>query len=142
MKASPTFERLGTEVLSSILAGASPPEAAHHHDLSPRTVQRWLKKGREDPAGPYGNFARIVDDAHEARSLPEELPLDEGELRGLLARTARRGNVQAMKLYFDVFLRGDRRGPSGQLPGQTSINDPFDELEAQDQAARRQGEGG
>lgn len=97
---SEIFERRGDLVKAALVAGLSIDDAAREHHVSPRTINRWLARGRSDPDGPYGAFARAVDTARADRALPpmDERPLDAAELRVLVARAARKGNVRAMEL--------------------------------------------
>jgi transposase-like protein len=94
--ASPLFVERGDAIRIALAEGLSVPDAAHEHDVSPRTVSRWLSRGRSDPAGPYGDFAARVDGARAERHLAprDELPLDADELRLLVARGGPPGKHQ------------------------------------------------
>src|SRR5688500_18850723 len=102
------FEEHGALILRSLLAGLSIADAADRHGVAARTVERWLARGHHDPQSVYGPFAAAVDKAFEARRLPSqyELPLDKTELHLVVSRAARKGNVQAMRLMWDL-LRAD-----------------------------------
>lgn len=121
MSGADLFAELSEGVLKSIVAGASVPDAARHVGCAPRTVQRWLARGRENPQGRYGLFAERVDAIQRERELPRELPLDEEELKRVVARAARKGNVQAMRLAWELIVRE----PS-------ATDDPFDDLARQE----------
>jgi len=123
---SDTFARLADPALESLLAGASVEDAALHVGCSPRTVERWLAKGRAEPSGAYGEFAAAVDEAREARKLDLGTgPLEPDELEKLVWKAARRGNVSAMRLAWQLLKA--RRPPASEF-------DEFDEL-----AMRRRG---
>lgn len=44
-----TFSTHSRSVLIDLLAGLSEADAATKHGISERTIQRWLRKGRDDP---------------------------------------------------------------------------------------------
>jgi transposase-like protein len=121
------FVERGPLVREALVAGVSIADAAREHGVSPGTVKGWLRRGRDDPGSRYGPFARTVDEAMTERSLPPEcdLPADEAELRLLASRAARNGNVQAMRLLFEMLRAASE--PAGE-------NDPLAEL---DELARR-----
>jgi transposase-like protein len=98
--ASELFAVHGEAIRSALVDGLSIADVAREHAISPRTVERWLARGRSNHGSAYGPFARAVDEARAGRALPPpgELPLDAAELRLLLARAARRGNIRAMEL--------------------------------------------
>jgi transposase-like protein len=122
--AANAFEKCSEGVREALVAGVSGEDAARQHDISPRTVERWLARGRQDPGSKYGPFAEAVDRARAHRELPPpgERPADPSELRILISKAARKGNVQAMRLLWEVLGSEDgqdhRRG------------DILDELEA------------
>jgi transposase-like protein len=122
--AANSFEGCSESVLKALVAGVSGEDAARQHDISPRTVERWLARGRQDPGSKYGSFAEAVDRARADRELPPpgERPADPSELRILISKAARKGNVQAMRLLWEVLQSED-----GQVPSQGDI---LDELEA------------
>ena len=107
-------------MLEDLLAGLSEADAAAKHGLSERTVQRWLRKGRDDAGGRYGEFAELVDRARIDRELPsdDERPLDEDELLLVVSRLGRRGNVTALALAREILAE--------QRPPEPS---PFDDLD-------------
>jgi hypothetical protein len=122
--AANSFEGCSESVLEALVAGVSGEDAARQHDISPRTVERWLARGRQDPESKYGPFAEAVDRARAERGLPppDERPADPSELKILISKAARKGNVQAMRLLWEVLQSED-----GQVPSQGDI---LDELEA------------
>jgi transposase len=116
-KPSKRYEECGAVVIDAIKSGASLDEAARHAGCGDRTVDRWLKKGRLDPRGPYGRFAAQVDGARRAQGIvpdagEDEVTMTRGELRQVTEKAARNGSVQAMKLMRD-FLdeEPEERGP-------------------------------
>jgi hypothetical protein len=109
---SQTFRERGEAIRSALVAGLSVADAACEHHVSPRTIERWLASGRRDADSAYAPFARAVDEARAERGLPprDGLPLDAAELRLLVARAARRGNVHAMKLAAALLATDDEGG--------------------------------
>jgi hypothetical protein len=119
-----TFEKCSEGVLEALVAGVSVADTARQHRIASRTIDRWLARGREDPDSKYGPFAEAVDRARAERELPppDERPADPVELRLLISKAARKGNVQAMRLLWAVLSSED-----GQDHGRGDI---LDELEA------------
>jgi transposase len=112
------FRNLGEVVHEDLVAGLSEHDAALKHHIAERTIRRWLARGREDPHGPYGSFAREVDEAREDRRLPEEWPVDEAELFTAVSQAARRGNVQAQRLAWEMLKErrdGSELDPTDQI---------------------------
>jgi transposase-like protein len=107
--AANSFESCSESVLEALVAGVSGEDAARQHDISPRTVERWLARGRQDPGSKYGPFAEAVDRARADRELPppDERPADPSELKILVSKAARKGNVQAMRLLWEVHQAQD-----------------------------------
>jgi hypothetical protein len=126
--AEDTFATRSEGVLEDLVAGVSVADAARQHQVASRTIERWLSKGRLDPECRYGPFAEAVDRARAARALPppDERPADPAELRLLVSIAARIGNVQAMRLLWEIV-----RDEAG---GEASPGDILDELEAKRRA--------
>ena len=106
--AASRFTERSQAVLEALLNGASIGDAATHAGVAASTISNWLKAGRREPASQHGPFAQAVDASRSARKLPPRDELDElteEEARLLLTKLARRGNIQAVKLYLDRFLR-------------------------------------
>lgn len=101
------FERVGDQVLEAIEAGVSIADAGRASDVAPRTIYRWLARGRKEREGPFASFAQAVDRSREDRTLTSDKPLDERELRVRVSEAARAGSVTAMRLYWEI-LRSDR----------------------------------
>ena len=124
------FEERSGAVLEALVGGASIEEASRLHGAAARTIKMWLEKGRKDPGSRYGAFAGAVDAARAERRLPGDAEeLDEAELRRVMARSARAGNVQAARFYYEVWLKGE-----GEVKA-----DEFDPLAEADEIARRRG---
>jgi transposase-like protein len=119
-----TFEKCSERVLEALVAGVSVADAARQHRIASRTIDRWLARGREDPDSKYGPFAEAVDKARAERELPPagQRPADPAELRLLISKAARNGNVQAMRLLWEIL--GNEAG------GEAPPGDILDELEA------------
>lgn len=99
------FRQLSARVLHSMRAGASVADAARHVECSPRTVERWIARGRENPSSGYGDFAAAVDALRDARAVePSDAPLSDYELRAIVSEGVRAGSVPAMRLYWEILL--------------------------------------
>jgi hypothetical protein len=122
--ADSTFEECSERVLEALVAGVSGADAARQHGIASRTIDRWLERGRQDPDSKYGPFAQAVDRARAERELPPtgQRPADPLELKVLISKAARKGNVQAMRLLWEIV--GDEAG------GEAPAGDILDELEA------------
>lgn len=108
------FERVGDQVLEAIEAGVSIADAGRASDVAPRTIYRWLARGREEREGPFASFAQAVDRSREDRSLNKcDKPLDEHDLRLRISEAARAGSVAAMRLYWEI-LKSDRHDPASE----------------------------
>ena len=118
---SNTFERLSEPILASLATGTSIPDAARRHGCHPRTIKKWLERGRRSPDGPYGRFAHSVDSHRQGRAVPREGVPDLEELLLLLSDAARAGSVPAMKelSWYEA--------PARSLGGRGPL-DRFDEL--------------
>jgi transposase-like protein len=125
---SETFNRAADDVLQALEAGAAVADAARQSGVAPRTVERWLSKGRDGTDG-YAEFAAAVDDLRAERELPAPGTMALPELEGVAAKAARSGSVPAMRLCFQIIQR--RRKSPGDDPLRC-----LDEL-----AARRQRKG-
>jgi hypothetical protein len=118
-----TFEKCSEGVLEALVTGVSVADTARQHRIASRTIDRWLARGREDPDSKYGPFAEAVDKARAERKLPPagQRPADPAELRLLISKAARKGNVQAMRLLWEVLQDEGGEATSGDI---------LDELEA------------
>jgi hypothetical protein len=125
-----TFENCSESVLDALVAGVSGEDAARQNGISSRTIERWLARGRQDPDSKYGPFAEAVDNARAKRELPPagERPADPSELKLLISKAARKGNVQAMRLLWEVHQAEDGQGDNR--------GDILDELEARREGRR------
>src|SRR5436190_4380449 len=106
---SDQFKSHGEAVLEDRVAGLTEEEAAQKREISPRTIRYWLQRGRQAPYGPYGDFAKAVHKARRERRLPPgaERPLDRDELLLVVSRSARKGNVQAQRLMWEIINTAD-----------------------------------
>ncbi|MEK6328259.1 MAG: hypothetical protein AABM66_12170 [Actinomycetota bacterium] len=110
---SVTFEALSDDVLEAIRAGCSAADAAFDAGCSARTIERWVARGRSAPDGPYGEFAAAVDELRAERALPtpaEREAMDAEELLRVASGIARRGNVQALRLVWEILRARKARG--------------------------------
>lgn len=129
--------------IEAIASGASQPDAALYASINPGTLQRWLRAGRDEPDGPYGQFAQDADAAlliaklRAAAGVDMELPMDRGELKLAVSQAARRGSVQHQKLMRDLLLDEER------AEGLDEPVDPLAEFDGADEvAARREAKAG
>lgn len=99
--------------------GLSIRDAARSADVRDKTVRGWLSKGRAEASGPYADFAGAFDDARMSFA-EQELPMTRDELVLQISRAAKRGSVQAQKLYWEVL----------QTEKQSNAPDPFAELDS------------
>lgn len=88
-------------VIALVGEGLSLADAARETGLSPETVDGWLKKSRRDDPGDYAGFAAEVDAARLECQQREE-PGTEEELKRITWIAAKKGSVQAMKLYWEM----------------------------------------
>ncbi|SEH10753.1 helix-turn-helix domain-containing protein [Thermoleophilum album] len=102
-------DRLTDRVLALALGGASLRDLARECGVSYETVRRWVERGRGEWAAlsVCGRLAAALElRALEGRFVPQG-ELEPGELRLLVSRAARAGDVRAMKLAVDLGLGGD-----------------------------------
>lgn len=93
--------------------GVSLADAAHSEGAAPDTVKGWLRRGRREGTGHYGDFAAAVEKARE-RAPDRSAPMDEDELRAVASEAARAGSVRALRLVWKM-LRAERQGDSAPL---------------------------
>ncbi len=101
-------------VLAAVEAGCSLRDAAREAGVAPRTVKRWLARGRREQAGAHQEFTEAVEKVWAARELPasDDPPMGDGELRVAVSEAARAGSVPAMKLYWEMLLADRERRPN------------------------------
>lgn len=110
--------------------GVSLADACRDLEVSEKTVRGWLTRGRSEADGAYHDFAVAVDEAREV-ARAQVPPMDEDELRSVVARSARKGSVQAMKLYWEMI-----RAPNRDADADAKKGDPFEALDAGDELAQ------
>ena len=127
------FEKVSPVIVNAVKAGATIAEAAQQAEITERTVKRWLTEGRRDAASPYANFSFAIDFIRESRAVDptDSERLDRDGMLHLLEQAARKGNVQAMKVWLD---NHGPDGDEGEKPGDPLAG--IDEL-----AAKRAGVG-
>ena len=109
-----------------ISAGLTISHAARQIGIRANTVNAWLTRGRREGKGPYSDFAGAVDEARR-NALPE--PLTEDEHRRLVSREARKGSVQAQKLYWEMICADRSANEEPEAPA--------DPLQTIDELAQR-----
>lgn len=103
MPASKFTPEVRGALIERFAAGCTVPDAASAVGVREKTLKNWLTQGRRDPGGVHGEFADAVDVARrDARCRPEAMT--EEEHRVAVSDACRRGNVQALKLYWEMLL--------------------------------------
>jgi transposase len=118
------FDDLAGQLIGAVRAGQTLDAAAAQAGISIATVRTWARRGRKDPEGRFGEFARALDAAREA-SRGDPSALDRSEFERHLAKAIRGGSVQAMKLWATLHREDD--APA----------EPGDEFERFDELAKR-----
>lgn len=116
------------EFCDRIRAGCSIPEAAEASGLRPMTVKGWITRGRGESGTKYAEFAATYE---QARIDFESSDMDGDEFRRHLNRAVRKGSVQAMKLWHEIYGRKEEPDDS------SSGSDPFGALDEADELAAR-----
>lgn len=113
-------------VVARIEVGLSVAEAAEGAGLKLATVRGWIARGRREEEGTYAEFAAAVTEALGAPKLEAMTP---EEHRAKVSEVARKGNVQALKLMWEM-IRADRDADE-------DAERPADPLEEIDELAAR-----
>jgi hypothetical protein len=100
------FETASAGILRRARVGVSLRDAAREEDAAERTVRGWLTRGRQNPNGRYGAFARALDRIRRDQNGPplseflSELSEDcnEEDLLLCVERAVRAGSFQAIRL--------------------------------------------
>jgi hypothetical protein len=122
---SDLFAGKAADIVKAVQAGASLPEACDRVGVNLGTVRGWLRKGRLDAGGRYGQFAAAVDAAGVVPVAEDNgEPLSREEVELLIARSARAGSVPALRLWLDLH-RAD-----GEASARVDAFARFDELAA------------
>lgn len=123
-------------IAAAVREGVSIPDAARGNDVAPDTVKGWLKKGRANPDGTYGEFAALVDEAMEFvrgirdDDLAESDPIPpEDELLRRLDAASKKGSVRATQLLLEARARKDADGDDEDADPFAQFDSPPDELE-------------
>lgn len=94
-------DEIRAQIVASVAAGASLPDAARAAGVHPSTVKGWVTRGRRGD-NPYAEFVGELEAARQDRE-PDE-PMTAEEFRRHLDGAVRAGSVSAMKLWADRFL--------------------------------------
>lgn len=102
-------DRLTDRVLALALGGASLRDLARECGVSYETVRRWVERGRGEweALSVCGRLAAALELRALAGRFVPQGELEPGELRLLVSRAARAGDVRAMKLAVELGLGGD-----------------------------------
>jgi transposase-like protein len=101
MSATRFSPQVREEIVELIREGLTIKDAAIEAEIPYRTVRTWISRGRQAEEGPYSDFVEAIEAAQQEFG-ERETPMTERELRLALSRAARKGSVQAMKLYWKV----------------------------------------
>lgn len=110
-----SFEEARGEVLGGLKAGLSQAAAARSAGVAPRTVEHWLTRGRREPDSAFASFVAAVEAVREPRAQLPSGDMAETELRAIVARLARGGNVAACRLMLEL-LRSEPKAPAADAP--------------------------
>lgn len=121
--------RFGPEACSAIVArlevGMSFREACDAADIKLGTAQGWRARGKRETEGAYHEFTKAVEAALHQEQVEAMTP---EEHRAKVSEVARKGNVQALKLYWEMIC-ADR--------DEDEAEEPADPLEEYDELAER-----
>jgi transposase-like protein len=92
------------EIVESVAAGCSLPDAARAAGVGLDTLKRWLGRGRREDLGPYAAFEAAVSEARKEAALLSPGEMSVAEFREHLERSVRAGSVSAMKLWAEQFM--------------------------------------
>ncbi len=129
MSATKFTPEIRGEIIERTSAGVSLRDIGHATGVQMITIQKWLRRGREEEAGEFAEFAAAVDSARKAANDRPE-PLTDDEHARLVAKAARNGSVAALKLAWEMILADRNLEPEEEGP-----TDPLAELD--ELAARR-----
>lgn len=113
-------------IIANVRAGSSFADGCRAGGVRLKTAEGWLARGRREPRGLYAEFAAAIS---TARGALENAALDRPAFERALAKAIRAGSVQAMKLWWDIH---------GQREESDAETDPFDDLESDELAQRRE----
>jgi hypothetical protein len=113
------------QIVGAVRAGATLDAASKQAGVSVATVRGWAQKGRKEPDGRFGVFARDLDAARAAAS-PAQVDMDWPEFEECLAKAIRGGSVQAMRVYASIH----RPGKASEEPAEPDAFAEADELAA------------
>jgi hypothetical protein len=114
-------------IIARLEVGLTFKEAAAAAGIKVPTAQGWLARGKRETKGDYAEFADAVE---RAKSGPGIEAMTPEEHRLKVSEIARRGSVQALKLYWEI-IRADREGDDDE------DQKPKDSLDEIDELARR-----
>lgn len=129
MAASRFTEENRATLLELFAAGCSVRDAAKAAGINEKTVKTWITRGNKEDSGTYAEFALRVRECRLQAEQAEE-PMTEDELRLAVSRAARKGNVQAQKLYWEMLRATD--DDDAQEP-----KDGFEALDQEDELAAK-----
>jgi hypothetical protein len=110
-------------IVGAVRAGATLDAACRQAGVSVATVRGWAQKGRKEPEGRFGAFARDLDAARQA-PVPERADMDWNEFEACLAKAIRGGSVQAMRVYASIH----RPGEASEQPAEPDAFGEVDDL--------------
>ena len=99
------FDDTSELLLEPVRAGATIDEASRRVGVKVATARAWAARGRKEPEGCYGRFARDLDLIRSTRRLPASRvrrAMTRDEWEGCVATAVRSGSVAAMRLWHET----------------------------------------
>ena len=104
------FSDVSEGVAAALRSGVSLEAAAEAEGVAATTVREWLRRGKREPDGPFGEFVRACEPVVEA-----EAPMSVGEAERHLVEVIRtKKSVTAIGLW--LRLHGRDQTPAGDDP--------------------------
>jgi hypothetical protein len=100
------FDEVSGQIVGAVRAGVTLDAACRQAGVSTHTAQNWAKRGRKEPDGRYGGFARDLG-AARVPAPPAQEDMSWAEFEACLAKAIRAGSVQAMRVYASIHRPGE-----------------------------------
>ena len=104
------FAELSEGVAAALRSGVSLEAAAEAEDVSATTIRGWLRRGRREPDGPFGEFVRASQPPVDAEAA---MSVEEAE-RHLIEVIRSKKSVTAIVAW--LRLHGQEQAPAGDDP--------------------------
>jgi hypothetical protein len=122
-------------IIANSRAGVPLTETSRHVGVGIKTIEGWLRRGRQPQEGDE-LYVEFVSDVEQAREEFERAGLTRDEFDKHLATAVRSGSVQAMKLWADLHIKSKPEDPADD-GDQGKDQDPFTALEREDELAQQ-----